>query len=127
MQHYEENEQIALFRWAAYEQAVYPELEYMFHIPNGGVRNKVTGGKLKAAGVKAGVPDICLPLPCKRYAGLYIELKAGKNKPQPNQLRWLDALNRNGYLAVVCYGCEEAIKTIVEYINLTRQKGKKHE
>ncbi|MEF2799686.1 MAG: VRR-NUC domain-containing protein [Christensenellales bacterium] len=127
MQHYEENEQIALFRWAAYEKSVYPELEYMFHIPNGGVRNKATGGKLKAAGVKAGVPDICLPLPCKRYAGLYIELKAGKNKPQPNQLRWLDALNRNGYLAVVCYGCEEAIKTIVDYIKLTRQKGEPHE
>lgn len=90
MQHYEENEQIALFRWAAYEKSVYPELEYMFHIPNGGVRNKATGGKLKAAGVKAGVPDICLPLPCKRYAGLYIELKAGKISLSPtNYVGWM--------------------------------------
>ena len=32
-------------------------------------------------GVKAGVPDLCLPVPMNGYAGLYIEMKYGSNKP----------------------------------------------
>lgn len=81
MQQHEEQEQIAIFRWATMQEGQYPVLRYMYHIPNGGHRNKVTAGRLKAAGVKRGVPDICLPFPLGGYAGLYIELKAGKNKP----------------------------------------------
>ena len=80
MQQHEEQEQIAIFRWATMQEGQYPVLRYMYHIPNGGHRNKVTAGRLKAAGVKRGVPDICLPFPLGGYAGLYIELKAGKNK-----------------------------------------------
>lgn len=56
------------------------ELALLHHIPNGGARSKATAGRLKAEGVKAGIPDICLPVPKNGYGALYIELKVPENK-----------------------------------------------
>lgn len=109
-------EQINLFRWAAYSTGAMPELEWLYHIPNGGKRDITTAKRLKAEGVKAGVPDICLPVAKGGFHGLYIELKAGKNKTTDNQDKWLGALEANGYCIAVCYGWEEASKTITNYI-----------
>ena len=93
-----------------------PELEYMHHIPNGGKRDKRTAVALKRQGVKAGVPDICLPVARNGYHGLYIELKAGKNKATKSQEKWQKFLNSQGYYAVICYGWHEAAKVIEEYL-----------
>lgn len=71
----EEEEQAILFRWAELSRATMPELEMLYHIPNGGLRSKTEAARFKAAGVKAGVPDICLPVARGEYHGLYIELK----------------------------------------------------
>ena len=75
---------------SGYDPSV-PDLELLHAIPNGGKRDKVTAAKLKAEGVKAGIPDIFLPVPkavllnpqpayrlepeTRYYCGLYIELK----------------------------------------------------
>lgn len=45
-------------RWADFALTQYPELELLYHIPNEGKRSKVTGGRLKALGLKSGVPDL---------------------------------------------------------------------
>lgn len=116
MYQHEEQEQMALMQWAALEENTYPLLKWLFHIPNGGHRNKATAGRLKAAGVKKGVPDLCLPVPLGGYAGLYIEMKYGANIPTKEQREWLDFLNSVGYYVAICYTCEEAIKTITQYI-----------
>ena len=58
----EHEEQVALFEWAEWNKRQYPELELMFAIPNGGQRHVVVAKKLKDEGVKAGVPDIFLPV-----------------------------------------------------------------
>ena len=115
MQH-EAREQQALFAWSALSVGKYPELALLYHIPNGGSRNKIEAANLKRQGVKAGVPDICLPVARGGYHGLYIELKAGRNKATEKQREWLTALEREGYQAVVCYGWEEAKKAIEEYL-----------
>lgn len=113
----EEDEQIALFRWAAYESGAYPELRLMYHIPNGGKRNKVIAAKFKRMGVKAGVPDIFLPVAKGGYHGLYIELKRTKGgSTSDNQDDWIDALREQGYRVDVCKGWEKAKETILEYI-----------
>lgn len=104
--------QIALFEWASYNR----DLDCMYAIPNGGSRHYLEACNLKRQGVKAGVPDICLPLARGCYHGLYIELKWGKNKPTDKQLEWLNRLARNGYKTVVCYSIDEAIKSITEYL-----------
>ena len=47
---HESVEQTNLFRWAAYEQGKYPELKLMYHIPNGGSRNRLEAANLKKQG-----------------------------------------------------------------------------
>ena len=83
----ESGHQEALFSWAAYRTGLMLELQYMYHVPNGGKRDKATAAVLKRQGVKAGVPDIMLPAARAGYHGLYIELKAGENTTTKKQKR----------------------------------------
>ena len=116
MKDLEYQEQCALFRWAAFNEKQYPELKLLYASANGGKRNKITAVRLKRSGVKAGIPDIHLPVPRRFYHGLFIELKVGKNKVTPLQQVWIDNLNSQGYHAVVCYGWLEARDTIIRYL-----------
>lgn len=120
MNQWEAAEQTALFRWAGFMSGQFPEIEMLYHIPNGGSRNKIEAAHLKQQGVKAGVPDLCLPVARGEYHGLYIELKYGKNKPTENQKRWINLLRSQNYKAEVAYGWEEASKIILEYLKSTR-------
>lgn len=113
---YEAADQEAIFRWAELNKNKYPELALLHHIPNGGSRNKIEAANLKRQGVKAGVPDICLPVPRGEYHGLYIELKHGKNKLSDLQREWLARLNKEGYLALCVYGWEDAVRIIEKYL-----------
>lgn len=114
----ESEEQIALFRWAEFAKGARPELSLLHHIPNGGSRHKAEAARLKAEGVKAGVPDLCLPVPRGRYHGLYIELKRKRGgRVSGAQSEWMEALLRQGYCAAICYGWEEAKKLIEQYLN----------
>lgn len=113
----EHQEQAALFAWSDWMATVMPELSLMYAIPNGGHRSKQTGALLKAEGVKAGVPDICLPVPRGDKHGLYIEMKRRRGgSVSADQLKWLDNLMRQGYECHVCRGCEEARQVILDYL-----------
>lgn len=112
----ENQHQEMIFQWAAIQEPRYPELKLLYHVPNEGKRDRLYAYALKRRGVKAGVPDLCLPVARKGYHGLYIELKAGKNKATDNQERWIDRLNEQGYRAVVCYGWSEATGEIEAYL-----------
>lgn len=112
----EATEQERLISWTQYQYSKYPELKLLFHIPNGGSRNTLEAANLKRQGVKAGVPDLCLPVARQNYHGLYIEMKWGKNKTTENQKWWLQALQEQGYKTAVCYGADEAIKVIRDYL-----------
>ena len=112
----ESGQQEALFSWAAYNTGRMPELEYMHHVPNGGKMDAATAVALKRQGVKAGVPDIVLPAPRGEYHGLYIELKAGKNKTTEKQRKWLEFLRQQGYYTAVCYGWQLAAGLIERYL-----------
>ncbi len=104
--------QQTLFEWSKFN----PELKLMFAIPNGGSRNKIEGKRLKQQGVKAGVPDIFLPVAKNGYHGLFLELKVEKNKLSKKQADWIKELKKQGYKAVVVYGFDEAMKVLTEYI-----------
>lgn len=94
----------------------YPDLDLLYHIPNGGSRNKMEAANLKRQGVRAGVPDLCLPVARGEYHGLYIELKAGKNKPTEKQKEWLENLTKQGYKTAVAYSCEAAADILLKYV-----------
>lgn len=113
----EAQEQAAVFEWAAYQSGKWPELALMFHVPNGGYRSKAEAARLKSEGVKPGVPDIFLPVPRGGCAGLFIEMKYGRNKPTDEQIAYIDALMHMGYQVAVCYGAGSAIDTITKYMS----------
>lgn len=113
----ESAEQQTLFQWARMMEGKWPELRMLYHIPNEGKRSRVTGARLKAEGLKSGVPDICLPVARGEHHGLYIELKRRKNATvTKQQLEWIEDLVAQGYVAAVCRGCDEAISLITGYL-----------
>lgn len=114
----EAQEQAALFEWAAWNVGRHPELRLMFHVPNGGSRNRIEAANLKRQGVKAGVPDVWLPVARGAFHGLVIEMKVGKNKPTENQKEWIRLLNEQKYATRVCYSWQEARNAIEKYLSL---------
>lgn len=103
------NEQIRFCTWLDKKGIRY------YAVPNGGWRHMGEAVKFKRSGVKAGVPDICIPFPVEPYHGLYIELKRVQgSKVTPEQLDWIAYLSKVGYMARVAKGFDEA-RGIVEY------------
>ena len=115
----EHQEQCALFLWARMNVGKYPELSWLFAVPNGGYRMVKTARDLKAEGVKKGVPDVWFPISGvhgeKPVKGLVIEIKFGKNKPTPEQEAWLAFLAGVGWRAEVCYSWKDAAMIICEH------------
>lgn len=140
MKHVEHLHQKALIEWAYRTRIpaasdVKPGSmvgDYLFAIPNGGKRAKVTrtgkGGKtvtyspeaarLKAEGVKPGVSDLMLPLRRKGCAGLWLEMKAPGERPTDLQLAWIDRMEQAGYLATWRDDWLEAAGVICRYLGI---------
>ena len=116
MKDLEHQHQKALVAWAGYAAAADPRLRLLYAVPNAAKRGPAVAGRMKAEGLRAGVPDLHLPIPIGEYAGLWIEMKAGKNKPTADQEYWLTSLAEYGHACVVCYGWEQAKKAIEEYL-----------
>jgi hypothetical protein len=120
----EHSHQAALFAWAAQTEIKekYPQLKYMFAIPNGGFRNKREAANLRAEGVKSGILDIFLPVPKSEWCGLFIEMKEAKRRKHKNggltdeQIEFKKALLDLGYGVAVCYDWTEARDIIIQYM-----------
>lgn len=93
----------------------------IYHVPNGGHRHKLVAIKLKGQGVKAGVPDLVLPMARGGYFGLYLEFKATAPNDaavSATQHAWIRRLSDQGYLAIVCRGHSDAMEQIRAYLRL---------
>ena len=112
----EDTEQINVVSWANWNVNRYPELRWLFHVPNGGSRNKQEAVKFKQMGVKAGVSDLCLPYPKGSYCGLFVEMKFGNNKLTKDQVEFMTMLKDQGYKTAVTYSAEEARSLIRHYL-----------
>mgnify|MGYP001558966537 FL=1 len=111
-------EQIDVFGWARKNEKEHPELRLLYASANGGKRDIRTATLLKMSGVRAGMPDICLPINCipETHNALYIEMKHGKNKLSKSQKTIKKLLEGAGNKVVVCYSSEEAINEIKNYL-----------
>lgn len=86
-----------------------------YAVPNGGERGKATAGKLKAEGVRTGVPDLVLPDPVGLFHGLYLELKAAppeRYQVSETQREFQRRLAVKGYAVAVARGCDAAIEVL---------------
>lgn len=118
MKRTEASEQEAVIQICTLMERKHPELKLLYHCPNGGSRNRIEAANLKRQGVKAGVPDLHLPVPKGIYAGLFIEMKYGNGRLQETQKKWLQLVAEHKNFAVTCYGQELALEVIGEYLNL---------
>ncbi len=89
------------------------------HCPNGGQRSIVTAKRLRAEGLKAGVPDILIftrPPKVVPARGAAIELKREKGgRLSPDQKQWLKDLEDNGWVTAVCCGLDEALAVLKDW------------
>ena len=125
MKQHESQQQIELFRLLAFHRTD-PRYRVIHASANGGRRDAITGARMKKEGVLSGVWDIFVPIPTKRHFGLYLEMKAGKNKLTPSQVRFRDDLilatfdptaeTPKSYAFEVCNSAAEAYNTIENYL-----------
>lgn len=100
----EEQHQMAVVEFARLDR----KLELLHAIPNGSKRSKSEAGRLKAAGVLAGMPDLCLP------AAFYIEMKLpgreGRKRGDLADSQWAVFPKLKAALPIfICYGSDAAI------------------
>lgn len=117
----EEDDQIALIAW--FDEWSPADLKGRLAASSGGARMAMkTAVRQKRAGSRKGYPDLNLLTQRHGFAGLFIELKRLKGgKLEPEQADWLDFLNQQGYMAVVCVGLEAAKRTIIDYLGTTNE------
>lgn len=111
----EHHEQASLFREMALLSRTDPRWSAPFAIPNGGKRSIGVAVKMKAEGVKAGVPDIFVPVPCGGFFGLFVEMKRKRGGSVSEEQRAFIASLDPRYKVEICKGAEEAIDKIRQY------------
>lgn len=116
MKSIEHDHQVALFNWAKLAEGRYPDLALLFAIPNGGKRDVRVAMRMKAEGVRAGVPDLMLSVARNGYHGLFVEMKIKPNRISQEQNAWLAALSEQGYATSVCWSWDEAREVIEAYL-----------
>lgn len=103
----EHQEQVAFVRWFRLQ---FPTVK-IFAIPNAAVRDERQAAWMKAEGLTAGVPDLCIPA-----WRLWIEMKRQKGGVvSPDQAEWIAYLNMHGQRAVVCRGFDDAVRQVKEF------------
>lgn len=101
-----------------YLRYVHPECAMsLFAVPNGGRRDSVTGAKLKAEGVLAGVSDLILLKPNKQYHALCIEMKKHTGAQSESQKAWQRHVEQDGYKYIVCRSLDDFIEQVTNYLN----------
>lgn len=107
--------QTACVRWFRLK---YPHLfARLFAVPNGGRRDGVTGARLKAEGVLAGVADLILLVPNAGYHALLIEMKTPKGRQSESQKAWQQEVCAEGeYKYVVCRSLDDFIREVKIYV-----------
>lgn len=121
----EHGEQAALFCWAADSVGRYPQLAWMFAIPNGFFGDSGQKAKMKAEGLRSGVCDVFLPYAPpwhNKYHGCFIEMKIERHRNTKNggcsqeQLDFIKYITNAGYYCKVCYNWTEARDAIIAYL-----------
>ena len=103
--------------WIGISERRYPFLNWIIHVPNGGKRPRGEAGKLKALGVRPGVPDFLLPLPSPsgQWRGLAIELKSDRGRLSTAQSAWLERLSQAGWLVGIARSLDDFQRLVHQY------------
>lgn len=105
-------------QWVKQSEVTIPDLKYLYHPANGGLRNVLVAILFKLLGVRRGTPDIHWPLPRGDYTALWIEFKRIGEKPTAEQTGWHDWLRNNGAFVTVLTDWHTARDTVLWYYHL---------
>ena len=86
----------------------------LFHIPNEGIRQGVTGKRMKSEGIVRGVADLCLAVGRHGYHALYVEMKLPGNYQSDFQKAWEKGVTKHGNLYAVIKSFED-FKTLIDW------------
>lgn len=115
--HEEHNLQTACVNWFRWQYPTFSKM--LIAVPNGGRRDTITGAMLKAEGVLAGVADLILLIPNRRYHSLLIELKTKSGTQSKAQKEWQQEVERLGYSKyILVRSIDEFINEINDYLRL---------
>lgn len=134
----EHQEQVLVFQWAERNQHRFPDLEWLFAIPNAGgygggyKANMLRVLAMKREGVRSGVPDLILPCGRGGFLSFWGEMKRKvlhtrktkpglreeRTQPTPEQQKWHAALRERGHYVVVCWSAEEMQRELEQYLKL---------
>lgn len=112
----EHEEQVWFFQACAVRERFDWRYALPFAVPNGARTSMSTARKLKSEGLKAGVPDVIIPVPVGDYNGAAIEFKRKGNRPSDKQMWWLKALELQGYKTTIQYTGADAFQWLENYL-----------
>jgi len=94
----------------------YKHVGIIYAVPNGGLRDKTTAGKMVAEGALTGIPDLCIPVPRNGFGALYIEMKNGKKgRTSDNQNEVIETLRKLGNRVEVCRTMDQFMEIVKDY------------
>ena len=108
----EDSESIKFYDWIIHKGYD----AFCFHVANERKTNYMMGHLLKRKGVKKGVSDYFFLRASQGYHGLVIELKTNTGVLSKEQKEFLEVMNKEQYLALMCCSSDEAIKVVQGYL-----------
>ena len=102
-----------------------PHARWIFAIPNGGQRDRVSANIMRVTGTKSGVWDVCIPFPSHdgKHCLAFIEFKRLKHQStkngglSDNQLEFGTAMhNQTNARLLVAYGWQQALAFTQAYL-----------
>ena len=125
----EHQEQVAFVEYCNWKANSDERYKFIYAIPNGGLRDKITAARLKKEGVKAGVLVICVPYLMFGYeegirtivfCGAYIEFKKrGVGRLSPEQKEWVQYLRKANYVVLEKADATSAIAFIDDWFSIS--------
>lgn len=112
--HTESNEQIAAMDWLRLQHSNIAL--HTLHIGNERKASYYAGYIMKRMGVLKGASDLFMAWPNSGYHGLFIEVKSKVGRPSPEQKAFIGRMRDVGYKAEICYGADEVIHTMQDYL-----------
>lgn len=91
---------------------------FLYAVPNGGYRHIKTAKKLKAEGVRPGIPDIHCFIAMPPYHSLYIEMKTEKGDLTDSQKTMIPLLRQAGHKVVICRSNAQALTELFKYLGI---------
>ena len=115
----EHDAQVQYFTTLGLNQHI-PTVRWIHASMNGAsASSRASAGRRKAAGQKAGVADILIPVPRRGFHGAWFELKIAPNRLSPEQKQFLVDMQAMGYYAEIAWSYDDLIRFTEYYLGIT--------